>query len=65
MNLEKIFLKFCVEKKFEVNQSQVKTINHLQDYYKKNFERSILSKFLKKMINLVFTLQEMLVLAKQ
>jgi cell division protein ZapE len=46
MNLEKIFLKFCVEKKFEINLSQTKIINHLQDYYKKNFERSILSKFL-------------------
>ena len=48
MNLEKIFLEFCVEKKFEINQSQIKIINHLQDYYKKNFERSILSKFLSK-----------------
>jgi hypothetical protein len=41
MNLEKIFLEFCVEKKFEVNQSQFKTINHIQYYYKKNIERSI------------------------
>ena len=48
MNLEKIFLEFCVEKKFEINQSQIEIINHLQDYYKKNFERSILSKFLSK-----------------
>ncbi len=48
MKLEKIFLEFCVEKKFEINQSQFKIINHLQDYYKKNFERSILSKFLSK-----------------
>ena len=48
MNLEKLFLEFCIEKKFEINQSQIEIINHLQDYYKENFERSILSKFLGK-----------------
>ena len=51
MNLKKLFLKYCIEKKFEINQSQVETVNHLQDYYTQNFKQSFFDKFFNKKKN--------------
>ena len=51
MNLKKLFLDYCLKKKLEINQSQIETINHLQNYYKENFKKSILSKIFSKKIN--------------
>ncbi|MDB4082347.1 cell division protein ZapE [Candidatus Pelagibacter sp.] len=48
MNLKKLFLKYCTDKKFEINQSQVEIINHLQDYYIQNFKQSFLNNLFKK-----------------
>jgi cell division protein ZapE len=51
MNLKKSFLKFCEEKKFEVNKSQLDIINNLNDYYKKNFKQNFIDKIFNKKNN--------------
>jgi cell division protein ZapE len=51
MNLKKLFLEYCAEKKFEINQSQIETIEHLQDYYKQNFKKSFFRKLFNKKVD--------------
>jgi cell division protein ZapE len=48
MNLKKLFLKHCKEKKYEINQNQIDIINYLKIYYTENFKENFLSKFFKK-----------------
>jgi len=48
MNLNKFFLEFCKNNKFEINQDQLAIIDHLKIYYKDNFNQSFLKKILKK-----------------
>ena len=48
MNLKKLFLKYCTDKKFEINQSQIEIINHLQDYYIQNFKQPFLNNLFNK-----------------
>ena len=47
MNLKKLFLKYCTENQFEINQSQIDTINNLRDFYKENFKYSFIDKIFK------------------
>jgi cell division protein ZapE len=51
MNLKKLFLKYCVEKKFEIDQNQVEIINHLQYYYIQNFKQSFFSKLFSRKVD--------------
>jgi cell division protein ZapE len=51
MNLKKLFLKHCQEKKYEINQNQLDIINYLQIYYTENFKQIFLANFLKKKKN--------------
>ena len=48
MNLNKIFLKYCKNNKFEINNNQLDVIQYLKDYYQNNFNQSLLRKFFKK-----------------
>ncbi len=48
MNLKKSFLEYCEKEQFEINQSQLKIINNLENYYEENFKQSYLTKFFKK-----------------
>ena len=48
MNLKKTFLEFCDKKQFEINDSQINIINNLDNYYKENFKKSVLTKLFKK-----------------
>ena len=48
MNLKKLFLKYCTDKKFEINQSQVEIINLLQDYHIQNFKQSFFNNLFKR-----------------
>ena len=67
MNLKKLFLKYCTENQFEINQSQIDTINNLRDLWFKKISNSfLLIRFLRiKKINLAFLLLVMWALAKQ
>ena len=51
MNLKKLFLEYCLEKKFEINQDQIDVINNLKDYYIQNFKQSFFKKIFKKKEN--------------
>ena len=51
MNLEKLFIEYCKDKNFEINQNQLDVIHNLENYYKKNFNQSFLSKIFKKKIS--------------
>ena len=51
MNLKKLFLEYCEEKKFEINQSQIEIIKYLQDYYKQNFKKSFFNKLFNKKVD--------------
>ena len=51
MNLKKLFLEYCLEKKFEINQDQIGVINNLKDYYIQNFKQSFFKKIFKKKEN--------------
>jgi cell division protein ZapE len=51
MNLKKLFLEYCAEKKFEINQNQIDIIKHLQYYYTQNFKKHFFDKFFNKKIN--------------
>ena len=44
MNLKKLFLDHCEIKQYEINQNQLDLINHLEDYYKSNFNQTFLNK---------------------
>ena len=48
MNLKKLFLKHCENNVYEINQRQLIIINNLLDYYKDNFDQSLLNKIFKK-----------------
>ena len=47
MNLKKLFLEYCDDKQFEINQSQLNIINNLNNFYKENFKQTFFKKFLK------------------
>jgi len=51
MNLNKNFIKHCKDKKYEVNKNQLDVIDNLKNYYKKNFNQSLISKIFKKINN--------------
>ena len=48
MNLKKVFLKHCENNVYEINQRQLSIIDNLLDYYKDNFDKSLLNKIFKK-----------------
>tara|TARA_Y100001936_G_scaffold249757_1_gene300841 strand:- start:827 stop:1864 length:1038 start_codon:yes stop_codon:yes gene_type:complete len=48
MNLAYSFLKFCEDKEYEINNSQLNIIKELIKYYSLNFDQPILKKLLKK-----------------
>ena len=48
MNLKNLFIQYCEDKKFEINQNQLDIIHNLQNYYTHNFNQSLLSKIFKK-----------------
>ena len=48
MNLSKIFLKYCKNNKFEINDNQLDVIEDLKNYHQNNFNQSLLSKFFKR-----------------
>ena len=48
MNLKKVFLKHCEDNVYEINQRQLCIIDNLLDYYKDNFDQSLLNKIFKK-----------------
>ena len=48
MNLRKLFLGHCEVEQYEVNQNQLDLINHLQNYYKDNFNQTFFNKIFKK-----------------
>ena len=48
MNLKKSFLKYCEDKQYEINQNQIVIIDSLEDYYKNNFNQSLINKIFKK-----------------
>ena len=57
MNLNKFFLEYCKNNRFEINQDQFEIIDHLKSYYKNNFNQSFLKKiFKKKNVKLAFYL---------
>ena len=51
MNLQKLFVEYCKVENFEINQNQLDVIHNLENYYKKNFNQSFLSKIFKKKIS--------------
>ena len=46
MNLDNLFQNFCKKNNLEINSYQLTVINELKSYYKLNFNKSILNKFL-------------------
>ena len=48
MNLKELFLDYCENKQFEINQNQLDIIDYLQSYYLENFKQSFFKKILKK-----------------
>jgi len=48
MNLKKSFLKHCEVKQYEINQNQIDIVSNLKDYYKNNFNQSLINKIFKK-----------------
>ena len=40
MNLKNLFLDYCENQQFEINQNQIEIINKLKDYYQKNFNQN-------------------------
>ena len=51
MNLKKLFIEYCEDNKFEINHNQLDIIHNLENYYKQNFNQSLLKKIFKKKIN--------------
>jgi cell division protein ZapE len=57
MNLKKLFIEHCEDNHYEININQINIINDLNYFYKKNFNKSLLSKlFGKKKNNLGYYL---------
>ena len=50
-NLKKIFLNYCLKKKLEINDNQMKIIEALIQFYKDCFKRNILKILFSKSIN--------------
>ena len=48
MNLKESFLNYCEVNQYEINKNQLNIINNLREYYKKNFNQSLINKILKK-----------------
>ena len=48
MNFKDLFLEHCKKNKFNINQNQIKVIEHLESYHNKNFKYSLLKKIFKK-----------------
>ena len=48
MNFKDLFLEHCKKNKFNINQNQIKVIEQLEIYHKKNFKNSFLKKIFKK-----------------
>ena len=48
MNLKKSFLKHCEDKQYEINQNQIDIVDSLKNYYKNNFNQSLINKLLKR-----------------
>ena len=48
MNFKDLFLEHCKKNKFNINQNQIKVIEQLEIYHKKNFKNSLLKKIFKK-----------------
>jgi len=51
MNLKKLFINYCEDQQFEINQNQLDIINYLKIFYIENFTQSFLIKFFKKKKN--------------
>ena len=62
MNLKKLFINYCNIKQLEINSSQIKTIEAINEFYQNNFNNNLLANlFFKKKIYLVFIYKVMLV----
>ena len=48
MNLKKLFLEYCKNHDYENNKDQIKIIDNLQDFYKSNFNQSLIKKIIKR-----------------
>ena len=51
MNLKKLFLEYCEDQQYEINQNQLDIISYLKIYYTENFPHSFLTKYFKKKKN--------------
>ena len=51
MNLKRLFLKYCENQQYEINQNQLDIINYLKIYYSENFRHTFFTKFFKKKKN--------------
>ena len=51
MNLKKLFLEYCEDQQYEINQNQLDIISYLKIYYTENFPHSFLIKYFKKKKN--------------
>ena len=51
MSLNNLFLKFCKEKEYEINENQTNIIDKLGEFYNQNFDKPFLKKILKKKNN--------------
>ena len=47
MNLKKSFLNLCENKEYEVNENQISIVEKLSEYYKLNFNQSLIKKIFK------------------
>ena len=48
MSLNKKFQIYCENNKFEINKEQIKVIDNIENFYKKNFNNSLINKIFKK-----------------
>ena len=48
MNLKNLFLKFCEDNNYEINQNQLDIISSLKNFYLDNFNQSLITKIFKK-----------------
>jgi len=48
MNLKKLFINYCKDNNYEINQNQIVLVEKLTGYYYDNFNKSFLKKFFKK-----------------
>ena len=50
MNLNNLFLEYCKDKNFEINQNQLDIIDDLNNYYTVNFKQNFITKIFKKKV---------------